>query len=808
MTSPLAFDAAGRVADRSPAPTRDLVGVSRYLVLASMDPDGSRAAHWPAGLAGEFAADCIRCVVARLWREADRAAAEVISVFPSRPTAPHRQAAVRITGEAEAVLALAPEDMPPEFHRWLQEHVRKLSRLAMVVNGSDELSSSERWSVLDAIAGDISYYHSWSAAHTVISNIVAALIPPSSEGVKGAESFKSWYGSSDRFPEEGVLRGFMEDIDDHLRTGRGLPRDVSEIKPPVGPAPDASPPTIDQKALDEALAELNHMVGMTAVEAQVQHVASLVQVQRARTAAGLQNPTVSHHLAFVGPPGTGKTTVARLIARIFKALGALREGQLIETSRDDLVAGYVGQTATKTSRVIDSALDGVLFIDEAYALAPPDAPQDFGHEAIETLLKRMEDDRERLIVIVAGYESEMRRFLKSNPGLASRFAHTIRFTDYNATALLAIYKQLCLSSGFVLGTDAAAVAQRRIAEGWRQHGKDFGNARTVRSFFDETIERQSIRLATDGSVPTGRDDLMLLTPADIPPALESSVSSNQADDDSVDSLMQQLDKLVGLDDVKQQVRRVTDLMRVRAARADAGLSVPEVSEHLVFLGPPGTGKTTVARLIARIYRAIGVVPQGHLVEVARQDLVAGYTGQTAIKTNEAIDNAIGGILFIDEAYALTRSGVSDDFGMEAVETLLKRMEDDRGRFIVIAAGYGEEMEAFLRSNPGLASRFGDRITFSEYDSPALVEIFGGMVADQGYVLSDAAKTTANMRIADSYAHRSASFANARTIRSFFENAISNQASRIANLNLKDAELLSRIEEADLPISFESGGRSS
>jgi stage V sporulation protein K len=243
------------------------------------------------------------------------------------------------------------------------------------------------------------------------------------------------------------------------------------------------------------LADLNALVGLGAVKQQVKALTDFLHLQAQRQAQGLKSPDMSHHLVFTGPPGTGKTTVARLIGEIFSALGLLPDGHVVEAARQDLVGGYVGQTAIKTNELIDSALGGVLFVDEAYTLAPDEEHSDFGQEAIEVLLKRMEDDRDRLVVIAAGYSVEMERFLRSNPGLSSRFTRTIEFPSYTPSELMQILAGMVEASAYQLSPTAERAAKQVIDEAWQRRDKNFGNARLIRNLFEETILCQSTRLA-------------------------------------------------------------------------------------------------------------------------------------------------------------------------------------------------------------------------------------------------------------------------------------------------------------------------
>ena len=557
---------------------------------------------------------------------------------------------------------------------------------------------------------------------------------------------------------------------------------------------DSGESAAPKESVEDVLAELDSLVGLEGVKAEVKRIVNLAKVNEARRAHGLKVPPMTYHMVFTGNPGTGKTTVARIVARAFRALGIAKGGQLVETDRSGLVGRYAGETAVKTNAKVDEAIGGILFVDEAYQLANSDS-DDYGKEAIATLLKRMEDDRDKLIVIAAGYTDEMRDFLDANSGLRSRFSKTIEFADYTAKELAAIFRSMAKKNEFVLAADLEEGLDAAMAKLTAKRDRTFGNARFVRQLFEDATGRQANRLAESGNLDA--DALKTLVLADL--GLGERKTDVRAP--TVDEVLAELDSLVGLKPVKDELRRLIATVRANKMREEKGLeNNVTMSYNFVFTGNPGTGKTTVARILGKAFRALGVLDRANFVETDRSGLVAKYEGQTAAKTNKLIDSAMGGILFIDEAYQLNQ-GENDQYGSEAVATLLKRMEDARGSMVVIIAGYSNEMKKFMEINSGLESRFNRTIEFPDYSAKELAEIYRSMAKKAKYRLSDDVEHWLVPYISMLTEKRDKNFGNARWARNLFEKTVERQALRVTDLKDPSAEELQTLRLKDLGVKL-------
>ncbi len=542
---------------------------------------------------------------------------------------------------------------------------------------------------------------------------------------------------------------------------------------------------------EEIRVRIEKLIGLSNIKEDIEAMMDFVKIQKLRKEHGLNGSSLSLHTAFIGNPGTGKTTVARLMGEYFRSLGVLKKGHLVEVSKSDLVGQFVGSTAGKTNQVIDSALDGILFIDEAYALAEG-GENDYGREAINVLVERMDKERHRLAVFMAGYDENMKKFLQFNPGLASRVTRKFYFKDYTGPELMQIFNMQMEKSQYDMAQDDAKKLEQYFTYLYDIRDNQFGNGRIVRNTLEYLIKCQSDRLAGEDTVTV--DMLKTITLADIEKAVP--LKDILVTSDKLEQVMNELDDYIGLGNIKDHIRSLVNLIRTNQKREEAGLPVRQLSYHAIFCGSPGTGKTTIARILGRIYQALGVLKKGHVVEVDRSGLVAGYVGQTEEKTRKVIDQAMDGILFIDEAYAL--AGGMNDFGRNAIDTILKRMDDDRDRLIVIAAGYTNKMNTFVRSNPGLKDRFNWTFEFEDYSADELLDIFLSFASKQQYDLQDDAKTallehfTAIMQLKDEH------FGNGRYVRNLFEKTVMEQSNRIgANIDKIQKENLSVITVGDV-----------
>jgi tetratricopeptide (TPR) repeat protein len=544
-------------------------------------------------------------------------------------------------------------------------------------------------------------------------------------------------------------------------------------------------------SLESVLADLDKMVGMTNIKDDIQTLIKFLRVEKRKQEVGISGTPLTLHTVFYGPPGTGKTTIARMMGSIFKAMGILSKGHVVEVDRSSMVGDAWGTTGPKTSKLIEEALDGILFIDEAYTLKQSDEDV-FGQDAIDTLLKRMEDYRSRIVVIAAGYEPEMKSFVDSNTGLKSRFTRYFTFKDFTASEMLQLFKHEARE--YIIRPDAEEKLLRYFEFLYKTRDKSFGNGRDVRNFFLKVSQIQSTRMDdvdTSHLSPTETKDVLRTITL---PDIENSVKGVfvESGETSQDEIMRELNELVGIDNIRGDIDSLSKFIRIEKMRQEKGMATTQVSYHMVYYGPPGTGKTTIARLMGKIFRSLGVLSKGHVVEVDRAALVGDVWGATSIKTDKVVESALDGILFIDEAYTLKQSA-DDVFGQDAIDTLLKRMEDYRSRLIVIVGGYTEEMQKFIESNAGLKSRFTRYFYFKDYNGDDLLEIVRRSIKSKKFNMEPECEVILKDFFDLAYANKDRTFGNARFARTTLDKIMQAQSDRVGIMDIEsitDNDLIS------------------
>lgn len=563
----------------------------------------------------------------------------------------------------------------------------------------------------------------------------------------------------------GVVQAMRHSLD---KTARQQP-----VTPPKS-STTHSPAAKTEKPAGVAPTEIraDELIGQQQAKTALQQIIALAQINAERQSRKLKTQQVTLHAIFAGAPGTGKTTFARYYAQEIRRLGLLKKGQLIEVSREQLVAAHQGGTAPKTAAVVESARGGVLFIDEAYSLKTS-KDDIFGDEAIVTLLKMIEDLRDELIVILAGYTEPMRDFLHHNPGLKSRIPHFVEFTDFSDEELGAIFDLFCRKAGLSVAAEDRRFAITEVVR--RRKGRNFANAREVRNIFERAIAQQSLRLLTNDIKTLSSEALSSLVHTDFTEDPADHAHDAQAKTATAkQTALQRLHALHGLTNIKSELEQLADFVRISTLRRQ-GFGLADISLHMIFTGNPGTGKTTVTKLLAALLHELGLISSDHIVQTDRSGLVAGYEGQTALKTRERVEQALGGVLFIDQAHALFQSQ-QDNFGQDAMNTLLQCMKEYRSQLVVILVGPTQPMNEFLAQHPELQAAFPRRLNFTDFSNDELIAIAQDVAKANGYVIAAPAIQTLQARL--QHERQQPGFANARRVHAILEHAFRRQATRL------------------------------
>lgn len=619
-----------------------------------------------------------------------------------------------------------------------------------------------------------------------LTEIFRRMVKSSPAGIKlsqdaeeGVENFfkKMYLNRLDTFGNAREVRNAFVKAEMRMKNRRAadptLPKEITLVDIE---GEEASQP----KTVEEILATLDDLVGMDSVKQQIEEIAGNVLISHMQMEAGGTDPELfNFHIAITGNPGTGKTVVAKRLGEIFKAIGVLTKGHVVEREKKTLLDSMANSAGINMDKAVNEAMGGVLFIDEAYNLIPMDNPSQKdadGVAAVEALMTRMENDGGKFITVIAGYKTEIDEFIaNANPGLASRFSHRIHIDDYTPAQLCEIFIRHAEKRKFKLTDDAKALLEKKFEEMVTMKDKNFGNARTAIKLFDKTRARQSKRLR--GKILSGlsKEALLTIEAEDIPYEAPRKVDVNEC--------MRQLDQLVGLESVKKVVRDLADAITVEQERAAAEGRKPNIPlDHYLFLGNPGTGKTTVARIMGDIFYSLGLLPSNKLLEVKPADMVMGYVGQTALKTRQTVQRGLGGVLFIDEAYGLNDGGFGANDCMPELLTLLN---DYKGKMVCIAAGYPREMQQWINLNSGLERRFTRVIRFEDYNEDDLATIFLNIVKKNNMRLDEDADYEMRRYFKTLVYNKGANFGNAAEAVKYFNRVKINQGARLRKYMKKE-----------------------
>jgi small GTP-binding protein len=538
--------------------------------------------------------------------------------------------------------------------------------------------------------------------------------------------------------------------------------------------------------------ELSGLIGLEEVKKRVLELMYFIKEEHRRFGKDyVRLPNL--HMVFTGNPGTGKTTVARYIGKIYRQIGLLKKGDVHEVNINDLTSRYVGNTTKEAEKHFEKALDGVIFIDEAYQLVSDGIS--YRGEVVDMIIHYAETYRNRLAIILAGYPEEMTKFLDYNPGLRRRFPmeNVIEFPDYQPAELYAIFQKMLTEVKLAISESAQSQLEKVIEGMYALRKPGFGNAGEMRNLLDALRRCRASRVQRSGLPQTAP-----IEPEDIPPKYEGYILTSAAQPEEI---LKELNDFIGMKELKEQLRLWVGQLKYQQRYGKSAQKAPLM--HMVFSGNPGTGKTSVAHVMVRIFKSLGFLRKETMEEVSSSKLVAKYLGHSGPQTKKIIEEALDGILFIDEAYSLYTGRLDEehgDFGAEVIKELVLAMENYRDRLVVILAGYPEKMNRLLDSNEGLRSRIPFKFTFPDYASDELMQIFLLQMQKERLTLTVEAEVKVKSTIQAMYNDRSSTFGNGRDVENLLTKIKERQNARAANLpDSPDLDKLKdQIEPEDVP----------
>lgn len=545
-------------------------------------------------------------------------------------------------------------------------------------------------------------------------------------------------------------------------------------------------------SLQLILEELNGYVGLKNLKHSLSEFITYINFVQERKKQGIDvKENLTAHCIFLGNPGTGKTSIARILGRFFKSVGLLENGHVVEVDRSTLVGEYIGETAQKTEKVIKQALGGILFIDEAYTLKRDTNGNDFGQEAIDIILKRMEDFNGKFFVIAAGYPELMQNFLNSNPGLKSRFTHLFLFDDFSANELVEIYKLFSSREKFIITPEAEELLTNKLKLIYENDKNNLGNARFVRNLFNETKVQLSKRyhsLKYDERNFYASSTIII---DDILSAFNNYEKHSKGfvfNDDKLNKYLNELNNLVGLEDVKKTFSKLLASIKVEQLKKERAISSLPKNLNSIFICEPGAGTSTVARLFGKVFKELSLIESGQLVEIDSSYFYGLNKIDSYLTLDKIFQDSIGKIIVVNDSVITLKA--KSDFSDSLLQYFLKKLYLYKDKVVAVLTGNQDEFEDLFESVPVIENQFPNIYNFGHYSTRQLLEIALNICQKKNYQLEEGAWQQMLDLLAKLRSDKNKNFYNARTIKEILNKAIANQEERIISLkHPKDADLM-------------------
>lgn len=562
-------------------------------------------------------------------------------------------------------------------------------------------------------------------------------------------------------------------------------------------AVEFKPLSTGNNSLPILLEELNNYIGLKTLKHSLSDFITYLNFVQERNKQGIDiKENLSANCIFLGNPGTGKTSVARLLGRFFKSIGLLEHGHVIEVDRSALVGEFIGETAQKTEKIINQALGGILFIDEAYTLKRDNGGKDFGQESIDIILKRMEDLQGKFFVIVAGYPELMQKFLESNPGLKSRFTHLFTFDNYTAEELTEIYKLFSSKEKFIITQEAEKFLNEKLESICEDVDKNFGNARFVRNLFNETKVQLSKRYQALAYDERNFSTMSTIIKEDILSAFNYYNRHNAGlivSEDKLDKYTYELNHLVGLEDVKNKFSKLLASIKVEQLKKERSIASTPRNLNSIFISEQGSGTSTVARLFGKIFKELSLLENGQLVEIDSSVFYGLNKIDSYLMLDKIFQDSVGKIILINDSILTLQA--KSDFSDSLLQYFLKKLYLYDGKVTAILSSNNNDIEELFSNVPVIENQFPNIFNFGQYSTRQLLEIALNICQKKNYQLEEGAWQQMLELLSELRKEKNRNFYNARTVKEILNKAIANQEERILSIeNPKDADLMTIIYE--------------